>query len=128
MFILIEPKQKNNFKSGLRTIRVKTIPGMNFLPLIRCYVVIDQIAQLYTTTNSGYRWYRTCAPGLNHYEGSLRKALGQPRSAMLLNRNRSPKALAAGLSAVATNASPECRKVTLMNNKRHSRFSKQQVQ
>ena len=30
VFILIERKQKNNFKSGLRTIRVKTIPGSEF--------------------------------------------------------------------------------------------------
>ena len=30
VFMLIERKQKNNFKSGLRTIRVKTIPGSEF--------------------------------------------------------------------------------------------------
>ena len=39
VFILIECKQKNNninFKSGLRTIRVKTIPGS---ASIRCCVV-----------------------------------------------------------------------------------------
>ena len=30
VFILIERKQKNNFESGLRTIRVKTIPGSEF--------------------------------------------------------------------------------------------------
>ena len=30
VFILIEHKQKNNSKSGLHTIRVKTIPGSEF--------------------------------------------------------------------------------------------------
>ena len=30
VFILVERKQKNNFKSGLRTITVKTTPGSEF--------------------------------------------------------------------------------------------------
>ena len=125
MFILLERKQKK-FKSSLHTIRVKTILEVNFLPLIRCCIVIDQIAQLCATTNSGYLWYCTCdsAPGLDHHEGGLRKALWQPRSAMPLNRDRSPEALAAGCSAVPTKVSPKCRLVTLMHDERHWQFDK----
>ena len=87
----------------------KQYQEVNFLPLIRCCVVIDQIAQLCVMTNSGYRWYHTCAPGLDHHENSLSKALGQPQSAMLLNHNHNPEALAARHSTVPTKVSPECR-------------------
>ena len=89
MFILIERKQKkNNFKSGLHTIRVKQFQEVNFLALIRCCVVIEQKArafvlrvqaqikhELSVTTNSGYRWYPTCAPGPDYHKDCLRKAL-----------------------------------------------------
>ena len=61
--------------------------------------------------NSGYRWYRTCAPGPDHHEGSLRKAFWQPRR-IVSDATEScwsqPKAMAAGLSAVPTKVSPEC--------------------
>ena len=71
--------KKNNFKSGLRTIRVKTIPGSEFSSVnymlhcnrSTCITALHDDRQ----TNSGYQWYRTCAPGPDHHEGSLRKAL-----------------------------------------------------
>ena len=59
MFILIERKQKKKIIiiSNLvcTPLESKQFQEVKFLPLIRCCVVIDQIAQLCTMKNSGYR-------------------------------------------------------------------------
>ena len=97
-----------------------------FLPLITCCVVIhvEQTAEPLCSRPAG-RGTDTYAPGPNHHKGSLKRPLTAmiSNSAIIffiLSHDRTPKARAAGLSAVPTKVSPECRLVTRMNDEQHS--------
>ena len=73
-------------------------------------------------TNSSYRWYCTCTPGLALVIMRVRPS----DSCMVSNATElrsQPEVMAAGLNAVPTKVSPECSLVTLMYDGQYSRFA-----